>query len=173
MNKILEVKNLKVHFKLSGGFFKAKEIVHAVDGVSFEVFEGETLGIVGESGCGKSSLARALCGLNEITSGSAVFMNGVDLATANRQQWNEVHKQMQFIFQDPVAALDPRMTVAEIIAEPLITLYPQMKKAQVIEKVLATMKLVGLSQNQINRYPQEFSGGQCQRIAIARALAVH
>ena len=169
MKKILEVKNLKVHFELSSGLFKPKKVVHAVDGIDFEVFEGETLGIVGESGCGKSSLARALCGLNKITSGSALF-NGIDLANASNKQWDEDHKQMQFIFQDPVAALDPRMTVAEIIAEPLITLYPNMKQAEVMEKVFSTMKLVGLSQNQVNRYPQEFSGGQCQRIGIARAL---
>lgn len=169
MRKILEVKNLKVHFELNGGFFKAKKIVHAVDGINFDVFEGETLGIVGESGCGKSSLARALCGLNKITAGSALF-NGIDLAKASAKQWDEVHKQMQFIFQDPVAALDPRMTVAEIIAEPLVTLYPHMKTTEVMEKVFATMKLVGLTKNQVNRYPQEFSGGQCQRIGIARAL---
>ncbi len=169
MRKILEVKNLKVHFELGGGLFKAPKVVHAVDGINFDVFEGETLGIVGESGCGKSSLARALCGLNKITAGSALF-NGIDLAKASPKQWDEVHKQMQFIFQDPVAALDPRMTVAEIIAEPLVTLYPQMKTAEVMEKVFATMKLVGLSKNQVNRYPQEFSGGQCQRIGIARAL---
>jgi len=169
MKKILEVKNLKVHFELSSGLFKPKKVVHAVDGIDFEVFEGETLGIVGESGCGKSSLARALCGLNKITSGSALF-NGIDLAKASAKQWDEVHKQMQFIFQDPVAALDPRMTVAEIIAEPLVTLYPNMKQTEVMAKVFSTMKLVGLSQNQVNRYPQEFSGGQCQRIGIARAL---
>lgn len=171
MTKILEVRDLKVHFELSGGLFKARKIVHAVDGISFDVFEGETIGIVGESGCGKSSLARALCGLNKITSGSAIFHGGkIDLAKASASQWNEVHKQVQFIFQDPVAALDPRMTVAEIIAEPLETLYPQMKKNKVMDKVITTMKLVGLSHNQINRYPQEFSGGQCQRIGIARAL---
>ena len=169
MRKILEVKNLKVHFELNSGFFKAKKVVHAVDGINFDVFEGETLGIVGESGCGKSSLARALCGLNKITAGSALF-NGIDLAKASAKQWDEVHKQMQFIFQDPVAALDPRMTVAEIIAEPLVTLYPHMKTTEVMEKVFATMKLVGLTKNQVNRYPQEFSGGQCQRIGIARAL---
>lgn len=170
MKKILDVRDLKVHFELSGGLFSAKKVVHAVDGINFEVFEGETIGIVGESGCGKSSLARALCGLNKITSGSAIFDGKIDLAKATGKEWNEVHKQVQFIFQDPVAALDPRMTVAEIIAEPLKTLFPDMQKDKILEKVLATMKLVGLSHNQINRYPQEFSGGQCQRIGIARAL---
>lgn len=172
MKKILEVKNLKVHFDLGGGLFKAKKVVHAVDGINFDVFEGETLGIVGESGCGKSSLARALCGLNKITDGSAIFEGKIDLAKASSSEWNEVHKQMQFIFQDPVAALNPRMTVAEIIAEPLRTLYPNMSKQETLDKVLRTMKLVGLSHNQINRYPQEFSGGQCQRIGIARALVL-
>ncbi len=170
MNKILEIKNLKVHFDLKGSLFKAKKIVHAVDGINFDVLEGETLGIVGESGCGKSSLARALVGLNKITSGSAIFNGSIDLATATGKEWDKIHKEMQFIFQDPVAALDPRMTIAEIIAEPLVTLYPGMKQTEVMEKVLATMKIVGLSQNQVNRYPTEFSGGQCQRIGIARAL---
>lgn len=170
MSKILEIKNLKVYFESSRGLFKPKAVVHAVDDINFDVYEGETIGIVGESGCGKSSLARALIGLNKISSGQVIFNKTLDLAAASSKQWNEAHKQMQFIFQDPTAALDPRMTVAEIIAEPLITLYPSMKKAEVMEKVLTTMGLVGLSQNQINRYPQEFSGGQCQRIGIARAL---
>ncbi len=168
--KILEINNLKIHFKKKGGLLKANQVVYAVDGVSFDVFEGETLGIVGESGCGKSSLARALCGLNPITSGNAIFDGRIDLAKASAKQWHEVHKQLQFVFQDPVAALNPRMTIAEIIAEPLITFYPRMPKRQVIEKVISTMKLVGLSPNQANRYPQEFSGGQCQRVGIARAL---
>jgi oligopeptide transport system ATP-binding protein len=168
--KILEIHNLKVHFKKKGGLFKADQTIRAVDGLDFDVFEGETLGIVGESGSGKSSLARALCGLNPITSGSAIFDGRIDLAKATTKQWREVHKQMQFVFQNPIGALNPRMTITEIIAEPLITLYPRMTKKQVIEKVISTMKLVGLSSNQINRYPQEFSGGQCQRISIARAL---
>ncbi len=168
--KILEINNLKVHFNVKAGLFKAAQTVYAVDGVNFDLFEGETLGIVGESGCGKSSLARALCGLNPITRGSALFDGRIDLAKATTKKWHEVHKQLQFVFQDPIAALNPRMTVAEIIAEPLITLHPQMMKSQVIDKVIATMKLVGLNPNQVNRYPQEFSGGQCQRIGIARAL---
>lgn len=170
MNKILEVKNLKVHFNLGGGLFKKNTTVYAVDGVDFDVFEGETLGIVGESGCGKSSLARALCGLNHITSGIAIFNGDIDLAKASSKEWTNIRKEMQFVFQDPQAALDPRMTVAEIIAEPLVSLYSQIADDQVLEKVIATMKLVGLDPSQINRYPQEFSGGQCQRIGIARAL---
>ncbi len=158
--KILKIKNLKVHFKQ----------VRAVDGVDFDVFEGETLGIVGESGSGKSSLARALCGLNRITSGSALFEDRIELATATARQWREVHQHLQLVFQDPVATLNPRMTAAEIIAEPLITFHPRMAKTAVIDKVIAIMKLVGLKPDQLNRYPQEFSGGQCQRIGVARAL---
>ncbi len=169
-NKILVIKNLKVHFKQRGKFFKKSTLIHAVDGVDFEVFEGETLGIVGESGSGKSSLARALCGLNPITSGSALFDGRIELATATASRWREVHRQLQFVFQDPLAALNPRMTAAEIIAEPLITFCPRMTKVSVMEKVIATMQLVGLKPDQLNRYPQEFSGGQCQRIGIARAL---
>lgn len=168
--KILEIKDLKVHFKKSSGLFRPKQLICAVDGIDFEVFEGETLGIVGESGCGKSSLARALCGLNPITSGSALFDGRIDLAKATAKQWKTIHQQLQMIFQDPFAALNPRMTIAEIIAEPLITIYQQMAKKQVIAKVIAMMKQVGLNANQVNRYPQELSGGQCQRVGIARAL---
>lgn len=168
--KILDIKDLKVYFEIKRSLFTTPKIVHAVDGINFEVFAGETLGIVGESGCGKSSLARALVGLNKISSGSAIFDGKFDLAKASRQEWNKVHQEMQFIFQDPIAALNPRLTIAEIIAEPLITLHPNLKKDVVQEKVLTTMRLVGLSENQLNRYPTEFSGGQCQRIGIARAL---
>lgn len=171
--KILQIKELKVHFPLKSGLFEAAKKVYAVDGVSFDVFEGETLGIVGESGCGKSSLARALVGLNKITSGEAIFENKLDLAKLKGHQWNEVYKDVQFIFQDPVAALNPRLTVLEVISEPLKTLYPNMSSEEALDKVLAVMKLVGLSKNQVNRYPQEFSGGQCQRIGIARALVVN
>ena len=170
MIKILEVKALKVHFAVKSAWFKPKQLVHAVDGVDFTLFAGETLGIVGESGCGKSSLARALVGLNPISAGSVLFNGQLNLATASKKEWDYVHKQIQFIFQDPVAALDPRMTIAQIIAEPLITWYSTLSKTEVQAKVLATMKLVGLNANQINRYPTEFSGGQCQRIGIARAL---
>lgn len=170
MNKILQVKNLKIYFELKTGLFAAKKIVYAVDDISFDVYSGETLGIVGESGCGKSSLARSLVGLNPISAGSVLFNNQYDLAKLTLEQWKIVRKSIQFIFQDPVAALDPRMTVLEIIAEPLLVLYPNLTKLDVLDKVLATMKLVGLSDNQLNYYPSEFSGGQCQRIGIARAL---
>lgn len=170
MNKILEITDLTVHFALKSGLFQSKQIIHAINGVSFDVWEGETLGIVGESGCGKSSLARALVGLNKITNGQVIFDGKINLAQATQTEWRAVRKRMQLIFQDPSTALNPRMTIAEIVAEPLQTMYPNLKKEQVLEKVVTTLKLVGLNHNQLNCYPTEFSGGQCQRIGIARAL---
>lgn len=170
MEKLLEIKNLKVYFALKRSLLRKSKTVFAVDDVSFDVYQGETLGIVGESGCGKSSLARSLVGLNEITAGDVVFLGKDNLSKISAKRWHELRKDIQFIFQDPVASLNPRMTVAEIIAEPLNVYYPKMNKEDVLKKVLDMMHLVGLSDNQINRYPQEFSGGQCQRIGIARAL---
>ena len=173
MQKLLEIKNLKVHFPLKKGLFAKQQVVHAVDDVSFDVYEGETLGIVGESGCGKSSLARSLVGLNTITAGKVVFLTTEQLNDASSKQWHKLRKDIQFIFQDPVASLNPRMTVAEIIAEPLKIYSPHLNNTEVMEKVIELMQLVGLSTNQINRYPLEFSGGQCQRIGIARALVLN
>ena len=170
IEKLLEITDLKVYFKLKSSLLRKGKTVYAVDNISFDVYKGETLGIVGESGCGKSSLARSLVGLNEITNGSVMFLGKDDLAHANSERWHAIRKDIQFIFQDPVASLNPRMTVAEIIAEPLNVYYPKMSQADVLKKVLDMMHLVGLSDNQINRYPAEFSGGQCQRIGIARAL---
>lgn len=172
-NKLLEVKNLKVHFQLKKSLFGAAKVVHAVDDITFDVYEGETLGIVGESGCGKSSLARSLVGLNEITGGNVVFLGSGNLHDASKKEWHKLRKDIQFIFQDPVASLNPRMTVAEIIAEPLKIYSPHLTKNEVMERVVEMMKLVGLATNQINRYPLEFSGGQCQRIGIARALVLN
>ena len=172
MEKLLEIKDLKVYFELKRGLLGKKRTVYAVDNVSFDVYKGETLGIVGESGCGKSTLARSLVGLNDITAGNVVFLGKDNLAKADSKLWHALRQEIQFIFQDPVASLNPRMTVLEIIAEPLNVYYPSMKKEEVLAKVLDMMHLVGLSDNQINRYPQEFSGGQCQRIGIARALVL-
>lgn len=170
MQTILEVKDLKVHYALKKGLFKAPKIVHAVDGVDFTVNQAEVLGIVGESGCGKSSLARGLVGLTKITSGKIIFLGQHDLATASKGLWHKLRQNIQFIFQDPIACLDPRMTVLEIIAEPLKIYNPKLTTKQVQARVIEMMQLVGLAVNQINRYPSEFSGGQCQRIGIARAL---
>ncbi len=169
---LLSVKDLRVHFQIRGTSawpWTPKRVLKAVDGVSFELRAGETLGIVGESGCGKSTLARALLNLVPITDGSVVW-HGDEMRGAGPQAWQAKRKAVQMIFQDPLASLDPRMTVAQIIGEPLRTHCPELTTAQHNEQVLAMMLRVGLTAQQINRYPHEFSGGQCQRIGIARAL---
>lgn len=169
---LLSIRDLKVQFKVKparGWPWSKARTLKAVDGVSFDVFEGETLGIVGESGCGKSTLARAILNLIPATSGSIVWM-GKTLTGASSQTWLDTRKDIQMIFQDPLASLNPRMTIAQIIAEPLATHYPELPPAEVTTRVLEMMKRVGLTEQQINRYPHEFSGGQCQRIGIARAL---
>lgn len=169
---LLEVTDLKVHFPVTrGGFFKSeKKVVHAVDGVTFTMQEGETLGFVGESGCGKSTTGRAICQLLRTTAGKILFQ-GVDLRPLD---WNGVkpyRKNFQMVFQNPFSSLDPRMTIGKILEEPLKYLMP-MSKAQRKERVGMLLNEVNLSPKFINRYPHEFSGGQRQRINIARALAV-
>ena len=169
---ILSVRDLKVHFQVRDAKawpWSPGRTLKAVDGVSFDLYAGETLGVVGESGCGKSTLARAVLNLIPATSGSIVWM-GQEMQGASNRAWLAVRKDVQMIFQDPLASLDPRMTIAQIIAEPLKTHRAGMPGAQVMERVQAMMARVGLTQQQINRYPHEFSGGQCQRIGIARAL---
>ena len=169
---LLSVQDLRVHFPIRGDNawpWTPRQLLKAVDGVSFELRAGETLGIVGESGCGKSTLARALLNLVPITDGSVVW-NGDEMRGASPSAWQAKRKTVQMIFQDPLASLDPRMTVAQIIGEPLRTHAPELSTAQHNERVLAMMLRVGLTEQQINRYPHEFSGGQCQRIGIARAL---
>lgn len=171
-NLLLDVKNLKVHFNIApkSGWPWSKPIpLKAVDGVNVCLYEGETLGVVGESGCGKSTFARAVIGLVEATDGEVVWL-GQDLTRMKDVQRRETRKEIQMIFQDPLASLNPRMTVGDIIAEPLETFYPELSKQEVKERVKEMMMRVGLLPNVINRYPHEFSGGQCQRIGIARAL---
>ncbi|OQA64429.1 MAG: Oligopeptide transport ATP-binding protein OppF [Spirochaetes bacterium ADurb.Bin269] len=175
---LLEVKNLKLHFPFrDGSFFNAqKGYIRAVDGVSFKVRKGETLGLVGESGCGKSTTVRAIAQLYKPTSGKVLF-KGLDLVSASSKEMMRARKDMQMVFQDPYASLDPRMTAGDIIAEPLeifngrkITNY---SKKEMVERVEYLMGKVGLSHFFRNRYPHEFSGGQRQRIGIARALALN
>jgi oligopeptide transport system ATP-binding protein len=169
---ILSVRDLKVYFQVKsdkGWPWSPARTLKAVDGVSFDIRAGETLGVVGESGCGKSTLARAVLNLIPATAGSIVWM-GQEMSGASAQRWLVARKDIQMIFQDPLASLDPRMTIAQIIAEPLQTHQPAMPRDQVMARVKAMMLRVGLSAQQINRYPHEFSGGQCQRIGIARAL---
>jgi len=168
---ILKVEDLKVHFPMpSTGLFSGKAPrLKAVDGVSFEMFPGETLGIVGESGCGKSTLGRAILRLLKPTDGKVIWL-GKDLAPLSNSKMRLRRQDLQIIFQDPLASLNPRMTIGEIIAEPLKSFYPNMKKSERKEKVQDMMSKVGLLPQMINRYPHEFSGGQCQRIGVARAM---
>ncbi|NBI14082.1 murein tripeptide/oligopeptide ABC transporter ATP binding protein OppF [[Haemophilus] felis] len=171
---ILDVQNLSVHFKIKNSkylFFAKHQTLKAVNQVSFKVYEGETLGVVGESGCGKSTLARAITGLVESTEGQILWL-GKDLTQYTEAKWKSVRSDIQMIFQDPLASLNPRMTIGNIIAEPLKIYQPHLSAEEVKEKVRSMMLKVGLLPNLINRYPHEFSGGQCQRIGIARALIV-
>ncbi len=167
---LLKLEDVRVHFKIPNGMFDTKTL-KAVDGVSFELEAGSTLGVVGESGCGKSTLARAILGIHPPTSGR-IWLNGEELTGKTPRQMRPYRETMQVVFQDPLASLNPRMTVGEAIAEPLRVFKPSMTAADRRRKVRESMELVGLLPNQINRYPHEFSGGQCQRIGIARALAV-
>ena len=167
---LLSVRDLHVHFPLGRGLLGGSAgSVRAVDGVSLELRAGETLGIVGESGCGKSTLGRAILRLIKSTSGNVVWLgrdlHGLDAATLRKERRN-----MQIIFQDPLASLDPRMTVGQIIARPLKTFEPGLGKAETDRRVMAAMREVGLAPEMLRRYPHEFSGGQCQRIGIARAM---
>jgi oligopeptide transport system ATP-binding protein len=168
---LLAVRDLHVHFNVRGqGRPWAKPVtLKAVNGISFDLHAGETLGIVGESGCGKSTLARALLNLVSTASGS-IRWHGRDMVGAPDAAWQAVREHAQMVFQDPLASLDPRMNAAQIIGEPLRTHRPGMSQAQVLAEVTAMMARVGLEEAHLYRYPHEFSGGQCQRIGIARAL---
>jgi len=170
---ILSVRNLSVHFpvRVRGGLFGRQAVLKAVDGVSFDLMPGETLGIVGESGCGKSTLGRAVLQLFEPTTGSVVWM-GHEIAGMDARAMRPRRREMQIIFQDPLASLDPRMTIGEIIAEPLRSFHPDMSRGALRARVKDMMAKVGLLPQMINRYPHEFSGGQCQRIGVARAMIV-
>ena len=169
---ILDVQNLKKYFPIRGGLItRTVGHVKAVDGISFKLRRGETLGIVGESGCGKSTAGRTILRLHDITDGKVIF-KGEDLAKCSKKEMRAKRLQMQMVFQDPYASLNPRMTVGNIIGEALLD-HKLMSKAEAREKVLETMEICGLPTYYINRYPHEFSGGQRQRIGIARALAVN
>ncbi|HLK80649.1 MAG TPA: oligopeptide/dipeptide ABC transporter ATP-binding protein [Xanthobacteraceae bacterium] len=170
---LLEVRDLKVHFRVKTGVPLFREaVLRAVDGVSFTVARGETLGIVGESGCGKSTLGRAVLNLIRPTAGEVVWL-GRPIQGLSAADMRPLRRDMQIVFQDPLAALDPRMTVGEIIGEPLDTFLPSLPEAERKAQVQEMMAKVGLSPQMVNRYPHEFSGGQCQRIGIARAMILN
>ncbi|HEX5395943.1 MAG TPA: oligopeptide/dipeptide ABC transporter ATP-binding protein [Candidatus Limnocylindria bacterium] len=168
---LVEADGLEVYFPIFGGFFQRKVgDVRAVDGVTFEIRKGETLGLVGESGCGKSTTGRALIRLREATGGTVRF-GGKDLSSMSRGDLRKMRRRMQIIFQDPYSSLNPRMTVGSIISEPIETHKLASGKAKA-DRVQELLSLVGLNPKFTNRYPHEFSGGQRQRIGVARALAV-
>ncbi|MGH9819296.1 MAG: ABC transporter ATP-binding protein [Pyrinomonadaceae bacterium] len=169
-NNLISIQNLQVHYRTGGGLFSAAKTVRAVDGVSIDIRKGETLGLVGESGCGKSTLGKAILRLTEPTGGKVLY-NNKDLAGLSQSDMRDQRKNLQMIFQDPYASLNPRMTVGNIIGEPLRT-FGLARGGSIDTQVQELMETVGLSRRFIKRYPHEFSGGQRQRIGIARALAV-
>ncbi|MEI7556559.1 dipeptide ABC transporter ATP-binding protein [Candidatus Chlorohelix sp.] len=171
-DNLVEVTNLEMHFPISEGIIFQRRVgtVKAVDGVSFNVRKGETLGLVGESGCGKSTTGRAILQLYRPTAGSVKY-KGLELTELKGESLRKMRKQMQIIFQDPYASLNPRMTVGSIVGEPL-EVHNLAKGKEKLERVRELLRIVGLNPNYVNRYPHEFSGGQRQRIGVARALAV-
>ena len=164
---LISVRDLVKHFAVEG----SDDVVRAVDGVSFEIFAGETLGLVGESGCGKSTVGRCLLRLIEPTRGQVEFQ-GRDILALNKKEMREIRREMQIIFQDPYASLNPRMKVGDIVGEPLV-IHDQGTKSERRDRVAALLRRVGLDPDYMNRYAHEFSGGQRQRIGVARALALN
>lgn len=170
---LVEVKDLKKYFPISGGGIISRTVAHvkAVDGVSFDIRRGETLGLVGESGCGKTTIGKTLLRLQEPTAGKVLF-EGKNIYDLGREDMRKLRREMQIIFQDPYASLNPRMTVGEIIGEPL-EIHSVARGAEKTKRVQQLLDVVGLAAFHSRRYPHEFSGGQRQRIGIARALALN
>ena len=166
---LIEVKSLKMYFPVGNNLFGRRKQLKAVDGVSFDLYPGETFGLVGESGCGKTTVGRTLVRLYKPTGGQILY-RGTDIAPLDEKAVQPYRRKMQMIFQDPYASLNPRMTVSSIIAEPMKL--QQVPQADIDARVAELVEQVGLKKDHLNRYPHEFSGGQRQRIGIARALAM-
>lgn len=167
---ILQVRHLKKYFPLKAGFWKTVGHVKAVDEVDLEISKGEIFGLVGESGCGKTTLGRCILRLIEPTSGEVLF-DGIDLLKVKRGELNKIRKNMQIVFQNPFLSLDPRMRMRDIVAEPLRT-HMSLSNSAMFERVLQLLRIVGLEEEHMWKYPHELSGGQNQRVAVARALAL-
>ena len=165
---MISVRNLKMYFPVGGSLFEKKKTLKAVDDVSFDLYPGETFGLVGESGCGKTTVGRTIVRLYQPTAGQ-ILLDGKDIAPLSEKEVLPYRSRMQMIFQDPYASLNPRMTVASIVGEPLR--YQGMNAKDIDDRVRELVECVGLKEDHLNRYPHEFSGGQRQRIGIARALA--
>ncbi|MFQ5600147.1 MAG: ABC transporter ATP-binding protein [Candidatus Krumholzibacteriia bacterium] len=170
---LLSIQDLQVHFPIRGGLFsrRTEAVLRAVDGIDLEILRGETLGLVGESGCGKSTTGRAILQLERPTGGHVHF-KGQDLTALGGRQLRPLRRSMQMIFQNPYASLNPRMTVGSIVAEPL-RVHRLLRGAEMRDRVMELLELVGLDPAHVRRFPHEFSGGQRQRIGIARAIALH
>jgi oligopeptide transport system ATP-binding protein len=169
---LLEVRSLTKHFRLPGGWLSgSRRYVYAVDEVDFEIARGEVLGLVGESGCGKTTLGRMVLRLIEPTNGQVIF-DGRDLTALKKEEMRRMRQQMQVVFQNPLSSLSPRFKVEQIVAEPLVT-HHVLPQKQMRARVLELLEQVGLGRQHLDRFPHEMSGGQCQRVAVARALAVN
>ena len=172
MAKLLEIQNLKKHFRLPGGWLSGgPRYVYAVDGISLSIADGEIFGLVGESGCGKTTLGRMILRLIDSTEGEIHF-DGQELTDIKGEELRKIRKRMQLVFQNPLSSLSPRMNVLDIVAEPLRT-HNVLPKGEIRPRVIELLEQVGLGEQHLSRFAHEMSGGQCQRVAIARALALN